>query len=459
VRELLHDPARVQNAYGAIRRLGDEAAPLLPDILALLDDETAFAPPPDKNGHSVPARLQSVLSVLSSMKTAARPATGRLVQIGAARQDYACISIATTLHDIGAEERIVGSVLEPLLLDPDWRRGLSWNAGQSLAKLCPDEARRHVALLVPQLGTNESKVDQTVLYALYSLGPQAQEAVPAVVPLLQNGDPWVAEFAAHMLAESNTDSVDAALTLAQVVSHRSLPDNLRQAYANALARCADALATTGRPAQSAVLPLLKILREKEADSPLPGTPENSERSLREAIIKALGRIGGENEDLVPVLRSQLTSRSGGVRAAATDALGRVAGRSSEALADLVRRLRDEFPEVRAVAALAIGRVANNRSPAEQEDAAVPLTKILFDEYPYVRQAAAISLGKIGPPAKAALPALREVLAEKESNGVDARTQKPHWLDQYLDIGDFNGRSVQDSAATAIEQIEHAPQEE
>jgi len=467
VRKLLHDPARAWNGLSAIGKLGDDAAQLLPDVIAMLDDETPLAFAPNmRDPHMTRDRLQAVLNALSSMKTGASPATGRLVEISSKHHDYTCISIATTLHAIGAEEDVVASVLTPLLLD----QNLSWSAGQLLAKSCPGEARRQVSLLLPKLGTNETSVAKDVLFALYALGPQAQDAVPAVVPLLQNPDPWVAKFAAQMLRETGTGSADIVANLAQVAGNNSLPDESRLA-------CVNALAGIGPAAQSVVPAFLKFVGEPEPAVSSPATSITSKKqpqaaskakeraasrkNLRAAIIRALGRIGGDDEGMIPVLRSQLVSSSADVRAAAADALGRVAGQSAEALGDVVGGLRDEDAGVRAMAALAVGGLATGRTPAEQKDAVALLIDALADENLYVRQAAAIALGKIGPAAKSALPALRELQVEPATPGTSpgAGSQRPDSLQQFLEMNGLNGIGIQQTAKTAIDQIERGPHNE
>jgi HEAT repeat protein len=95
-----------------------------------------------------------------------------------------------------------------------------------------------------------------------------------------------------------------------------------------------------------------------------------------------------------------------------------------ALADLIGRLHDDDAGVRALAVLAIGRLAADSQPAEQEAAIAGMISALADEHVCVRQAAAIALGKLGLNASAALPALREMAAEKATPGPPGR-RLPH----------------------------------
>ena len=447
VQELLQDPERVMTGLLAIWSLGDDAAQLLPDILALLDDDAPLPPVQTMRvPGSNPYRFTDVLYALSRMKTAARPATDRLVEFSGKHRGHASVLIAMTLHDIGAEEEVVAGVLSPLLLDPDSK----WGAGESMVKLCPQEARRQVSLLLPKLGTNETSVDNAVLYALDALGAQAQEAVPAVGPLLQNHDPQVVKSAAQMLRKAGIGSPDVVAKLAQGAGNESLPDDSRTA-------CIDALASIGSAARSVVPQLLKLVDKPETTVPRPEIPKSpgknaralairqaeikraeSKNNLQAAIITALGQVGAEDKALIDVLRSQLLSNSPDIRAASAEALGRVAGHSAETLADLLRRLRDDQPAVRSKAALAIGRIASFRTLDERKDAVGPLITATADKSSYVRQAAAIALGTIGPAARMALPALRALQSE---------------------MNELHSVEIERSARTAIEQIENSPHQE
>src|SRR5207302_748772 len=137
-------------------------ADLLPEVIAFVDRfqlETAPAP----GNHTLSKQMHLFLSVLKSMKTAARPAAPRLIRLLEARQDYTRTQIAETLAAIGTDTDDLVRVLTPLLLDND--RGVAWRAGQLLVEVSPAAARREVTKLLPQLGSGSS-VNKSVLYAL-----------------------------------------------------------------------------------------------------------------------------------------------------------------------------------------------------------------------------------------------------------------------------------------------------
>ena len=112
--------ANLELALTAVCGLGDAATQFLPVMLALLDDKWTWELNIRKNP-SMRSRLDLMLGALSAMKTGARPATERLVAIGKKRGDEA-LSIARTLHEIGAADANVASVLQPLLWSTDKKK-------------------------------------------------------------------------------------------------------------------------------------------------------------------------------------------------------------------------------------------------------------------------------------------------------------------------------------------------
>lgn len=306
VGELLRgeDINRVIIALTAFRTLQESAAPLLPDVLTLLDDQTAF--------EIVPGRLKLLLGALKSMKTEARPATKRLVEIGLKRRDEASLTIAQTLQAIGANEHEIASVLTPLLAQP--KKPLIWDAGQMLVEISPEEARRQVGLLIPKLGSNESGPDAMAVYAIHSLAAQAQEAIPAMIPLLKSSDNVVSGCAFHTLNVNGLIFVKSVPDLGTGAANESLSIAVRL-------KCANALAQIGAAARSSVPVLLKVVTRPEPNTPLPTNLMNdTEWNLRVAIVKALGQIGGDDANLIPALKSQRESRDPDMRAAAEKAI-------------------------------------------------------------------------------------------------------------------------------------------
>jgi HEAT repeat protein len=197
IRELLHheDSTRVVVALGAVSQLDERAAEFLPDVVELID-RLGLDHIPAPGNHDILSEMDLVLRAFRKMKTAARPAAPRLMQLLAARHDYTRTVICKTLVAIGTDTEDLTRVLTPLLLDEE--RGVAYEAGRLLVEVNPAAARAQVSKLLPQLGSGTS-VNKSVLFALLALGPQAGEAASQVAPLVQNSDRDVSVWARQVL--------------------------------------------------------------------------------------------------------------------------------------------------------------------------------------------------------------------------------------------------------------------
>ena len=130
--------------------------------------------------------------------------------------------------------------------------------------------------------------------------------------------------------------------------------------------------------EQAVVDLTRALREREGGG-----------SSRSAPARALGAIGPQAKDAVPVLAKALEDPDYNVRWAAAEALGRIGEPAKAAVPALARTLTDKITSVRRETVVALGRIG----PAAKE--AIRALKIaLKDEAEEVRQAAAKALKKI-----------------------------------------------------------------
>lgn len=144
------------------------------------------------------------------------------------------------------------------------------------------------------------------------------------------------------------------------------------------------LARAGSGAAEAVPVLTHIVREALAGRPPPGR-----RSPMIPAIQVLGRIGSAARDAIPGLERALQSDEDELRGAAAVALWRIDRRAGQAVPVLVQLLRGR----------PVGLVAPGRAEAES----------------WVRVAAAEALGTLGAEAKAAVPALRAALHDKDGS--------------------------------------------
>ena len=203
----------------------------------------------------------------------------------------------------------------------------------------------------------------------------------------------------------------------------------------------EAVEALGRIGPEAIPPLTELLRDKEVWV-----------RLKAAI--ALGMIGPEAKAAVPALTELLKDKYSQVRLVAAMTLGDIGPEAKAAVPALTELLKDEDSEVLASAASFLVRI-------DPEKAKI-LISVLKDMDRKaglsVRQAAAKALGKIGPEAKTAIPALTELLKDKEVRldvaealgkiGPEAKTAVPALTELLKD----EKQQVQDAATEALKKI-------
>jgi HEAT repeat protein len=114
--------------------------------------------------------------------------------------------------------------------------------------------------------------------------------------------------------------------------------------------------------------------------------------VRRAIAEALGRAGGAQQNIAPLVQA-LQDANSGVREAAADALGWIG--DAEVVPALQEALLDSQFRVRWVAAAALGKIAG-RHPGISAAITPALVPLLSDESQYVRSAAADVLRDLPP---------------------------------------------------------------
>jgi HEAT repeat protein len=176
----------------------------------------------------------------------------------------------------------------------------------------------------------------------------------------------------------------------------ALASALGDEYAAVRHNAKAALASIGAPAVPALLRELKEGRE----------------GARFATAGVFGALGPAAKQAVPALLDTARSDVPDVRLEAAHALVRIAPADPVVLRVavplLVGGLRDEAPDLRLRAGGGLARVGEAGKPA------VPVLVALL-WHPRYRGMAALHLWRMGPPAKAALPALHKVFAVKEED--------------------------------------------
>jgi HEAT repeat protein len=410
------------------------AASAIPDLCRLL--ETTHGD-----------RRRTVLGALRAQKTAARSAIRLILPLAAApgeigesheRFGPTREELIETLAEIGAGGDDMSRLLTPHLMDAHYGR---WACGL-LSRTSPDDARLYVSrVLLPQLARDRSSVDPQVLAALAGIGPQAQQAVPALIPLIDDPDCSVALAAIETLAAIGPDG--AAGAVPYLVRHIEHLDP-----AVPLTALIETLGGVGPAARAAVPGLVALLESSHALAPATEGREIEVDWFRHRLILALGRVGNQDPRALAALDALLKSESWQDRGAAAEALAFRGTATPELLAELVDRLGDREAYVRASAALAIGGLAGDRAAAVE-----PLSQALTDTNAFVQTAAAIALEECGAPAAPAASALRDVLRDPKNSHPSYRRVKSSWPWDLTPVRLSARRSVAHAARVALAQIE------
>jgi len=237
-------------------------------------------------------------------------------------------------------------------------------------------------VFVQALMDESVRVREAAADALAEMGPQAVDAVPALIQALRN-------------EEEDSDLRQAASDALGAIGSEAVPV-LVQALADEDERvrwaAARALEDMGPQAVEAIPALIQALRDGDED-------------VSWAAASALGDIGPE---AIPVLIEALGERDTNVRRGAILALGWIGPEAKEAAPLIIQALEGEEDWlVRSSAARALGWIEPDAS-----EAVPPLIQALGDESEYVRSAAADTLGEFGSQARDAVPALIQALGDE-----------------------------------------------
>jgi HEAT repeat protein len=461
-RNVSTEPGPRETALHAILRLGPDAAENLDDVIDFLAEERQ----PWNDSWSL------AVAALRAMRSAARPAMPRLLQLVNDRRnsrrnenhDIRLIDAGWLLLAMGADPQEIIAIAAPLFIQTD--ADTCFHAGRLCAIVSPEDARRQVSLLVPELVPEKIADRMSALNAAWGLAPEGQEAIPALSALLKCDRRDVAQIAAKALGDIGPQAAPAIpLLLAELARRPNAHDRSERG-----AFC-EALGKMGPAARSAIPALLVELNDAPLSRPQPEDFDQFGQHRVEAAISALVGIGITDSAVLAAIRRHLSNETERVRSRALRAISQLTPDSPEVLTCCLKWVQEkQWPSNRGGLILAIGRHRGNR-----QDAVTPLAEMLDDAEPEIRKAAAWSLGKIGPDARAALPSLEEALKHWENSlysfhdrrypppslADDPRRQLENGRWRELDTGFFGGmrdlqfqeRSVQQVVREAIAAIE------
>lgn len=321
---------------------------------------------------------------------------------------------------------------------------------RSAAEESGSQSPNQVEVIIRELRNSDSEVRYRACKRLGKMGPNAKDAVPAMLKVLvDDREPGVRETCAKAFGEVGPVAVPTldAFLKRQAVSRDF--DPMARMYV------AEALGEIGPAAESAVPALIGVLRDpglsayaagealgKIGPGAAGGVPQlvglltSEYDEVRYGAAEALAGIGPDAKQAVNALIGALRDQNESVRYMAADALREIGSGARQALPALLAALSDENYLVRTKAAGAVQRIgpdvsaiaALRRALKDQDDGvriraawalgaigsdAVPtLVTLLRGTDSELSRLAIQALGTMGPPAKASVPALIELLEDK-----------------------------------------------
>ena len=236
---------------------------------------------------------------------------------------------------------------------------------------------------------------------------RSDEAIPGLLKLVEDSDPFVRISAADALGNIGDDRAISGLlklvedsdpfvrssvaeALGNIGDDRAIPGLLKlveDSHPFARRKARDALGNIGDA--QAIPRLLKLVEDSGSD-------------VRWKAAEALGNIG--DEKAIPGLLKLLEDSHPFVRRIAAEALGNIG--DEKAILGLLKLVEDSHRFVRSSAAEALGNIGD-------EKAILGLLKLVEDSDSYVRRSAAGALGNIGD--AQAIPGLLKLLEDSDSD--------------------------------------------
>ncbi len=197
----------------------------------------------------------------------------------------------------------------------------------AISRMGPD-AREAVPALINTLTDNQTRIRHATAYVLGRVGPDAMNALPALIRSLKDTDSQVRLSALDALNQIAPDDERFLSTLGT-----SLTDN----HKDVRFRAAELLLGKNRNSPALFVTLTGLLREPEAAD-------------RWHAIELLRKGGPEAAVVVPALIERLKDENNRVRGLAAIALGEIGPSAQVAVPALREALKDEYVNVREAAA-------------------------------------------------------------------------------------------------------------
>ena len=330
-------------------------------------------------------------------------------------------------------------------------------AASSLGKI-GHEAGAAAPHLARGLKDDDAVVRESCAGALGKIGPSAKEAIPSLVQALDVEDVELRCRVIEVLGSIAVDggTPDAVDNLVKGLGDRSqrvrsrASDSLAKAGSTAVPALSDAF-SSGSPTMRAAAAKTLGKMGTEAGSAAPGLSKglaDSDRNVREACAVALEKIGPAGREAVPALIGALGDADIEVRCRVVDALSVMPGEEPGIIEALITAFADESsrvgnradkalvrwgPESAPYLAAALSnadyRISLGAAKALKQISGCPPSAVpqliegLGSGIDEVRDTSLVVLGRIGPEAREALPALREIAESDRSSSARRRAEE------------------------------------
>jgi HEAT repeat protein len=433
---LTHENPGVRwNACFLAGELGPGGEEAIPSLIHVVEDERAGAILQDGGAVSA-ARFYDVLKdhsvrsaaaeALGKMGPIAEPAVPALLRATKDANPFVRLDSAIAIWKIEGNSAPCVPVFIGLLTQR-WEtrhaRLLRAATAEALGEIGPD-ARQAIPALIQVLTSGEGEARDQAVGALGKMGPVARAAEPELLKALNEEDAFFRIKVAEALARIGGPRTPVIWALVDVVKDASHPPFARELAMQALESCgprAEGSTVALIEARSDSNPLVSGLAGEVLASLAPESSRNPVATLNAAMTskdphlrvvaaEGLWRISGQAEQAIPVLVEALTAQELLARRWAARALGDAKPEYGPVVLPALRdRLKDSDLQVRVFAAEAIWNVEGKSDPV------VPaLLEVLKDRNNpgRARERAAYALGRIGPAAREAVPALRQAKSDE-----------------------------------------------
>ncbi len=369
------DPTRARDAVTLLSDALDHVAAV--EALANIGPDARAAVPP-------------LVAALKHRDTAVNAAAGHaLACIGPAA--VPALLDALKDEDKGVAVRAaeaLGSILppptdavEPLLKAFQRDRPRAAAYAVALVRIDPGQAGEVTPVLIEEVKTAERKRRLAAIHALGLLGAAAKPAVAVLAASLKDRDAIEPVLSAlRQIGPEATEAVPALMSLLRDPGH------------NAALQIGDVLVHIGPAAIPAIAGLL----------------EDPNVEYRRFGVFVLAQFGSSaREALTPLLRT-LKDPDTQVMSGAAHAMEEIGPPARDAVPSLIENLMAYQSQVRGTAAVALGHIGESA-----KEARAPLLECLMDPDEGVRYAAALALGRIDPKNSEAVPVLRDALRDQE----------------------------------------------